>query len=190
MSTLHYKTKESAVKKYGHLVEDPEALKKALAEDKNNYTDEELKDLLESFITPGSAEPKAGNTGTKPAKAPKATSPNDKIADKLKEFDYEELRGESFKKYCLLVQSLQLDQLYDFEQYQVEPIKKVRFRGVKDSPIDTIGFKIKNNKPINTTRIPVKYAISTNGKVVEHEDGWELISDQFGHNGRYFLLKR
>lgn len=185
---LHYKTKEAAMKKHGELKEDPEALQKALKGDKNSYTDAEIKEILDAILNPSSVTPAAG----KAAKEKRPAGPNDKILEKLQEFDYENMRGETFKDYCLFVQSLQQDTMYDFEQYLVEPIKKVRYRGVKDSPVDTIGFTIKNNKPVNTTRVPVKHALQTNGFVKEYpEDGFfEVLNGQFHHNGRFFLLKK
>lgn len=181
---LHYKTKEAAAKKHGHLVDKPDELERSLAEDKSNYNDEEIKELLQAILHPASVDPKTDK------KEPAAGSFNAKILDKLKDFDYENMRGEDFKKYCLMVQSLQLDQNYDFEQYSVEVIKKDRYRGVQGSPVDIIGFKLKNSRPLNTTRIPVKYALQTNGTVVVFDDGYEVINDQFSHNGRYFLLKK
>lgn len=184
---MHYKTKESAVKKYGHLAADPDALRKAIAEDDNRYDEAECNEIFEAITKPAAAG-KTANPANAKVKAP--AGPNAELAEKLKEFDYDELRGDSFNKYCLLVQSLQTDKLYDFEQYLVEPIKKVRYRGVKDSPVDTIGFKVKNVKPVNTTRIPVKHALQTNGLLKEVEGEYELVNDQFSHNGRYFLLKK
>lgn len=208
---LHYKTKETAVKKYGHLAGDQ--LQAVLGADSNNYAPEEIKEIVDAInkaLASGPAPAKSSDpTPATPAvpatpakKAPLAvTSPNAEIAEKLKAFDYESLRGEAFKKYCLFVQGLQMDRMYDFELFHVEVVKRERYRGVKDTPIDTVGFKIKNNRPINTTRIPVKHALQNNGRVEPYRDadgtaeetGFETIGCQLDHNGsngRYYLLKK
>lgn len=199
---LHYKTKEAAVKKYGHLVGDE--LVRALKADANNYTTEESDEILATIAKEPAAPGPGATSQPKPeqkAPAAKSSSPNAKIADKLKDFDYNRLSGEAFKRYCLYVQSLQMDGSYDFEQYQVEVIKRQRYPGMKDSPVDTVGFKIKNSTPVNTTRIPVKFALTMNGTVVPFKDeagnaldtGFETLGCQLDHNGaqgRYYLLKK
>lgn len=203
---LHHKTKESVVKKYRHLEGD--ILHQALTTDSTNYTTEEIKEILEAIAKAKLSESDCGTPGPSPqqpaaAAAPQAgipASPNVEIAEKLKAFDYSKLTGEPFKKYCLLVQSLPIDGKYDFELYSVETIRAERYRGMKDSPVDTIGIRIKDSKPINTTRIAVKHALATNGRVQPfldregnaEERGFELVGSQLEHNGnyaRFYLLK-
>lgn len=180
---LHHKTKESAIKKYSHLSSKTTDLLAALKEDDNKYSDEDITEIVEAIVVK--------KTDTEPQKSLLV----------LDGFDYENLSGESFKKYCLYVQSLQLEDRYVFEQYKVEAIKKVRFRGVKDSPIDIIGIKLVNTKPTTVTKIGVKHALIFNGRVLEiinndtkEVEGWELIGSQLADsankNMHYYLLKK
>lgn len=205
---LHYKTKEAAVKKHGQLT--GEELRKALLADRNNYEAEEVEEIL-TAITKAQETAAAGpatppKSKVTPGEAVQATGertptdPNGAIRDMLRQFDYDSLRGKSFRDYCLFVQSLVQEHKYDFEVYQVEVARRERYRGVKDSPVDTIGFRIINNRPIMKTRIPVKHALANNGRVVpfKDEDGQDLPEfetlgcqlDHNGKNGRYYLLKK
>ncbi len=206
---LHHKTKEAAVKKYGHL--EGETLNKAIGLDPANYTEEETAEILaaieKSKVKP--PDPAASTTNMTLPAAPVSSSsllgppgdPNQLIRAQLQTFDYSKLTGESFKKYCLLVQSLGREDKYDFELYHVEVIRRERYRGVKDTPMDTVGFRMKNTTPINRTRIPVKHALEMNGRVESFLDeqgepldsGFETIGCQLDHNGvngRYYLLKK
>jgi len=201
---LHYKTKEAAVKKYGRQTGD--ALRKAVEADANNYTAEEVDEILQAIakvkeinsVLPEAI--KAVTAGLPEAGVRTDADPNGAIREKLRSFDYENLRGKAFREYCLLVQTLNREHKYDFELYHVEVAKRERYRGVKDTPVDTVGFRIINSKPINTTRIPVKHALANNGLVIPFKDedgndmdGFETVGCQLDHNGkngRYYLLKK
>lgn len=201
---LHYKTKESAVKKYSQLPADK--LRGAIEGDANNYQPEDVEEILAAIAlgaTQGSASPsKESRTSTAEiTPAAGSVNPNAAIADKLAAFDYNRMTGEAFKKYALFVQTLPIEKAFDFEVYAVEVVKNVRYKGIKDSPVDTVGFKIKNMRPIHTTRIPVKHALVTNGRVEPFRDtegnaeetGFEVTGCQLDHNGsngRYYLLKK
>ena len=166
---MHWKTKEGHVKR--------------LKEAKPDITEKEIEEAIANIEKEGAISLATRQT------------PNAAISEKLSGYDYENMIGDKFRDYCLFVQSLQLDDSYDFEQYLVEVQKKPRYRGVKDSPVDIIGFKMVNSKPINTTRIPVKMALITNGRVSipEGENFFETIGSQLEHNGkngRFFLLKK
>lgn len=191
---LHHTQKKAAIKKLADHASDPvEDMKAAIKEDYPEATEEEMEEIMkgaketvpeQARLTPDQIQPNGMRKNH-----------NEKIIDRLKSFDYENLIGEKFKEYCLFVQSLQLDTMYDFEQYLVEVVKKVRYRGVKDSPTDVIGFRLVNSKPIHTTRIPVKIALINNGSVRqdEGENFFETIGSQIEHNGkqgRYYLLKK
>lgn len=212
---LHHSTKKSAVGKYAGLSDDE--LPGALGKDVNNYAPEEIEEIIAAIKKVPDSEikgPKAETNGSSAMNLTKETvatvskddirvqkKPNQKIAEQLAAFDYTKLTGEAFKKYCLFVQSLHLDGFFDFELYQVEVIKRDRYRGVKDTPVDTVGFKIRNSTPLHTTRIPVKFVLQNNGRVApfrdeqgnEEETGFETIGCQLDHNGtngRYYLLKK
>ena len=209
---LHNKTKESALKKFGHLEGD--TLLTALQNANNNYAPDEIQEIIEVV------EKQRPAPGAQPGPAPKVETiagpekpaalalsgrpiidPNAGIRDELQAFDYGKMTGEPFKRYCLFVQSLQLEDKYDFELYSVEVVKQIRYRGVQGSPVDVVGFKLKNTTPVNRTRIPVKHALTNNGRVEpfreadgsQSETGFETIGCQLEHgspNGRYYLLKK
>lgn len=212
MAGLHYKVKEAAFKKYGTLQGDD--LGKAVNADKNNYTEEEVAELVEHIektqkkyaqgpkdkLAEEQPDTAIGDVQAPANKLGPPEDPNKWIRPYLKVFDYAKLTSESFKKYCMLVQSLTQEAKYDFELYHVEVIKRDRYRGVKDTPVDTVGFRMRNTTPINKTRIPVKHALSMNGRVEPFLDeqgdeigGFETIGCQLDHNGingRYYLLKK
>lgn len=191
---LHHTKKKAAIKKYANHESDAVAdVRDAIKNEYPEITEDELDELMTSMKQP--VEETAPLTVDKIQLNGEKKSLNGSIADKLKDFNYENLTGEKFRDYCLLVQTLQLSDSYDFEQYKVEVVKKPRYRGVKDSPVDVIGFKMVNTKPINTTRIPVKVALIFNGTVrqEEGENFFETIGSQLEHNGkegRYYLLKK
>lgn len=189
---MHYTQKKAATKMFAHLSNSPDDLKSAI---KNEYPDAnelDIDEIMASIKGPKETKPLIKEQIMPTLNPP---NPNAALADKLKEFDYDNLVGSKFRDYCLFVQSLQLADCYFFEQYKVEVQKKVRYRGVKDSPTDVIGFKIVISKPLNTTKIPVKIALTFNG-TVKYEEGesfFETIGSQIEHNGkegRYFLLKK
>lgn len=129
--------------------------------------------------------------------APKPTiskTPNDTVKDKFAKFDYQNLKGTSFAEYGEALQSLPANEKFDFEVFKVESIRKVRYKGVKDSPVDINGMKIKDNKPKYTTRVTPKVAILQNGRVQRDEDDnfFEVIGAQFDQvgNGLFYLLKK
>ena len=190
---MHHTQKKAAIKKFAHFSDPVEDVRAAIKTEYPDATEEDIDEILISAKEPVEAKPPLSVDQIKPGGL--SSAPNEKIADKLKDFDYNNLTGETFKNYCLFVQSLQLADSYDFENYQVEVMKKVRYRGVKDSPTDVIGFRLVNSKPIHTTRIPVRIALVNNGTVQqeEGENFFETIGSQIEHNGkngRYYLLKK
>lgn len=151
---------------------------------------EEMKNAeIEALIA--AAEPPAG-----PGEPPAA-----KVID-LSGFDYKSLTGEDFKKYAAIVGDKSVvsfdmetgeetigingvipeSEMKDFECYRIEVVRKIRFAGVKDSPKDFNGVRVKTDKPEYTTRISVSAAHELNRQVLnEHSIA--------GH-GRYYLLKK
>lgn len=115
--------------------------------------------------------------------------------------DYGNLKGEAFKKYVSLVGDrsfvvldeetgqekqvvgqLRQDQELVFEQYRAKPVRRPRYIGVKDSPIDFVGIELVNTKPEHTTKIPVKVALEFNAQI--------LNQHSIAGHGRYYLLAK
>jgi hypothetical protein len=116
-------------------------------------------------------------------------SPNETLD--LSRFDYSNMKGQMFEDYNKLINTLKHNDFYDFETMKVRAVKKVRYKGVQGSPIDIVGFELKEIKPINTTRIPLKYALEMNGRMTPDEEGnYYLTGGQFENSGIYYLLKK
>ena len=96
-----------------------------------------------------------------------------------------------------MVSRLPVDKKFDFEVYKVEPIKSERYPGLKNTPVDVIGFRIKDNTPVKTTRIFPAHAIDNNGRLQVNGTLRVLIGAQWDKNGGnpnsyglFFLLKK
>lgn len=123
-----------------------------------------------------------------------AESPNQEIADKLQEFDYDNLKGDMLKKYLTFVEGERDDEgafvaaglvrrkKYDFGLYKVRTVKKKLYPRMKDSPTYVDQIVLREYKPVNYTRITVDHAILLNS---------QYETDHFaqGH-GTYYLLKQ
>ena len=100
----------------------------------------------------------------------------------LSEFDYSNLNGESFRKYEALVNSLPGQKKADFIQVRAYGIHKKK----QDDQLRAIpyvdGLIIKDLRPINTTRIEVRYIRDLN-RQIENPDTPDT-------NSRYYLLKK
>lgn len=127
----------------------------------------------------------------------KKESPNDEL--ELSGFNYEDLTGDSFKEYVRMVGdhsaieivngeevpihgSLQENKSYDFVLMKAVPVMQARFPGMKDTPFDYVGIKVKENKPVHTTRITVKTALEHNRQILN-------AHSRAGH-GKYYFLKK
>ncbi len=187
---LHHQTKKKAATKYGNLIKEGktrEEVETLMLEEE--YSVEEIKEIFAAIDAPPSPE--------KVAKEEKTASPNDALD--LSEFNYKLLKGESFKKYVELVGDrsyteivegevipvrgtlLENDQ-YDFEQYKVKPIRKMRYAGVEKSPMDYIGLELVNDTPIHVSRMTVKTALELNSQI--------LNQHSIAGHGKYYLLKK
>lgn len=119
----------------------------------------------------------------------------------LDQFDYNDLTGANFKKYVELVGDkvftvfdaesgevtpvagkLQQNEVYDFQQFRAVPVFKPRFPGMKGTPNDFNGIKLKNTIPEHTTRMSVANALEMNSQILNQHS-------VAGH-GRYYLLKK
>jgi hypothetical protein len=132
-----------------------------------------------------------------PKKAEAKVSPNDEL--ELAGFNYEDLTGQSFKDYVGLVGdhsamevlngeevpirgSLQENKSYDFVLMKAVPVMQARFPGMKDTPFDYVGIRVKENKAVHSTRIPVKTALEFNRQIMN-------AHSRAGH-GKYYFLKK
>lgn len=129
------------------------------------------------------------------------TNTSDAAID-LSGFDYKNLVGEDFKRYAGIVGdrcftefdadtgeekrgitgTLKLEELHVFCLYRVDVVRKQRFPGMRNSPVDFKGVKVKNDTPVHTTKIPVKNALEHNAQI-------ENAHSIAGH-GKYYLLKK
>lgn len=136
--------------------------------------------------------------GSEKVSMPKAAaSPNDELD--LSRFNYENLTGDSFQEYVRMVGdhsvteivegnevpirgTLQENKSYDFVLMKAVPVMQARFPGIKDTPYDYVGIRVKESKPIHTTRIPVKTALEFNRQILN-------AHSRAGH-GKYYFLKK
>jgi hypothetical protein len=124
-------------------------------------------------------------------------SPNDELD--LSGFNYNELTGESFKQYVGLAGdhsateiiegevvpvrgSLEENKAYDFVLLKAVPVMQARFPGMENTPYDYVGIRVKEPKPIHTTRISVKTALEHNRQILN-------AHSRAGH-GKYYFLKK
>lgn len=117
-------------------------------------------------------------TEEKLPEAPKL--PNDNLD--LKDFDYDNLTGESFKKYQELVNSLQGHENRDFVQYMASGVFNTILNDNADKEVVLVGIKINNIKPVNFTRVPVNVARNLNAQIMDRNNP--------ASNSRYYLLKK
>jgi hypothetical protein len=132
-----------------------------------------------------------------PKKELTKASPNDELD--LSSFNYNELTGESFKNYVKLAGdhsameivegdvvpirgSLEENKAYDFVLLKAVPVMQARFPGMENTPYDYVGIKVKEPKPIHTTRISVKTALEHNRQILN-------AHSRAGH-GKYYFLKK
>lgn len=179
----------------------PDEITVELQKEEYGYTEEEQAEILKALHAEnaGNGEtgtpPEAGTQGAPPPPASVApvgsSNPGNSEGPKAPRFDYNNLTGEEFKKYMNHIASLNGNDKRTFKLMRVEVIKKVRYKGIKDSPVDVIGVRIKDSKPIITTLIPVKAATVQNGFIREDEDGefFELLGSQVETNQRFYLLQ-
>jgi hypothetical protein len=161
-------------------------------------TSEEMKDVLEQEnISETDAEKILKKLYPDGANQPK----QDDDAIDLSGFDYKNLVGANFKKYVELVGDrsyrefdaetgeekpvvgrLKENDHYEFQLFKVDVVMKVRFPGIKDSPLDFIGLRTKTDRPEHTTKIPIRTAHELNAQILN-------AHSRAGH-GKYYLLKK
>jgi hypothetical protein len=119
---------------------------------------------------------------------PKSTNTEEATELDLSQFDYKNLKGDSFKEYAKFVSKIPNNQQFVFDVFTVDAIKQQRYKGMSGSPVDIIGVQIKNDTPIHSTKIALKHANTLNGIVID-EDG-NVVSAQFENTKRIYLLKK
>ena len=174
--------------------------------EKQEFTNEEIAEVLEelkivrSINTGTDVTPPEPTAPSNLAGAP-VNSPNAKLD--LSGFRYKNERGqftgEDFKRYVELVGDrsyleitdegekpvygqLKLDDQYDFVLFKAKPIRKARYVGIKDSPIDYVGIEIVNDQPIHTSRMSIKSVLEFNAQI--------LNQHSIAGHGKYYLLKK
>lgn len=166
----------------------PEEIKAELEKEEYGYNEEEQAEILDALH-----EANAGKSDGNPPPPPEGESNKEsqKTGSDAPKFDYNNLKGEELKRYMKHLRSLNGNEKRTFKLMRVEVIKKVRYKGIKDSPMDIAEIRIKDPKPIMTTLIPVKAATAQNGFIREDEDGefFELLGSQVETNQRFYLLQ-
>jgi hypothetical protein len=102
-------------------------------------------------------------------------------------FDYKNMTGQPFIDYVTHVSKISMHEQRVFDVFKVDVAKKQRYPGMKGSPVDVLGFVIKNDTPIHTTKMQMRDANNLNGIVIE--DGI-CVSAQFENTKRIYLLKK
>lgn len=200
---MHYKRLEAALAVYQPMVDagnDPETVKQAIidakAGDAPKYSVEEVEEIF------GSLKP-AGSEGVGATGSNSSTDTQDPVKEQkglsIPKFSTEALKGDDFKNFMKFLQSIPGNTKLKFNLMKVEADKKVRYRGVPDSPMDIIGVRVRDAKPyLKETLIPVKHALIMNGYVHEYSEeeggGWELRGSQLADNSNqnkmfYFLAE-
>lgn len=100
----------------------------------------------------------------------------------LSGFDYNNLSGESFKKYQELVNSLNGFQSRDFTQYFATGIFKMELNDRMDKVEVLVGIKMNKTAAINNSRMPVASARDLNKQIMDKNNP--------ATNSRYWLLKK
>lgn len=180
---MNHFRKKAAIEKYS--ATPSEDLHAALMADEKNYEPEEIVEIIAAIEKPEQQTPPA------PVKPDQLD---------LSRFDYKKLVGQSFKEYVELAGDrsfVVIDELgrpqsitgqlkendeYVYEQYECKPVRKPRFPGMENSPMDFIGIELKKDAPINKTKIPVRIALELNSQI--------LNAHSIAGHGRYFLLKK
>ncbi len=186
---MHHMRLKSALEKFQPKIAagaGPDEIESELKSEEYGYSEEEQKEIIDALHK--------ANSGSTSSQPPASTGkPHDTIEPKAvkSQFNYDDLKGEEFKNYMNHIKSLNGNEKRTFKLMRVEVIKKVRYKGIKDSPVDVIGVRIKDSKPIMTTLIPVKAATSQNGFIHEDEDGvfFELLGSQVETNNRFYFLQ-
>lgn len=115
------------------------------------------------------------------AKAPVKRSPNADLD--LSGFTYEgEIKGDDWERYKSQVSKLRQNDMYDFVLLRTVPIRVERYPGMKGSPVELVGLRIKDTTPVHVSRISVADAIRYNSQI-ENEHSIA------GH-GKYYFLKK
>jgi hypothetical protein len=183
---------KAAVKKYGALKESKtrdEARNEIM--DSLEFSPEDTEQILAAIYD-------VAITSAASAKV-ESKGPNDELD--LSSYDYKNLVGKAFKEYVSLtgdrsfiefdketgkeipvVGQLRQDDHYDFSLFRVDVVRKERFPGIKGTPIDFIGVKVKSDTPDHTTRIPVRMALEYNMQI--------LNAHSVAGHGKYYLLKK
>jgi hypothetical protein len=196
-----------ALKKYRAMLDEGKTLDDITTElqvDDNGYEADEMKQIIDGLgLGEGDADnaDKADKTQQPPIEQPKPAAKENPLAE-LAEIDYKQLSTKKeFRKYAELVGDRSLFDIdetsgkpvpvvgklrqndeYVFELYKAKPVRKERFPGMKNSPIDFVGVEILRDTPEHQTKITVGIALEYNSQI--------LNAHSIAGYGKYYLLKR
>lgn len=182
---LHYMTLKAAVSKYNTVPVDQ--LEAALQADEKKFTAEDIAEIIAEI----------NNTPQQIQQPIKNDEQKAKVLD-LTKFDYSKLDSKSLIELFELMATLNDNTKYPFAEYRVEILRGERFEGMKDSPVDIIGIRLKDSKPIKETFSTWKTIKSLNGaNILTTRTGQKYITDgQFAQasgrpgEGRIYLPKK
>lgn len=186
---MNVNRKKAALKVYSPLLSEKsiEEVTELIKADEKGYKDDEVAEIVAALQNPEKDKPLV------------PVSPNAELD--LSGFDYKALTGKKFREYVELVGDrsyvefdaesgqekgvvgkLLQNESFDFELFKVEVVRKQRFPGVKDTPMDFIGVKVKSDTPEHKTRIPISHALEYNAQI--------LNAHSLAGHGKYYLLKK
>lgn len=192
---MHHMKLKSAVAKFGPMLAttSEEDMKVLLADPENGYTAEEQEEVLAAIKKPVESEAPKENNATNQA-IPKLKAIGEEV--EIPDFKPEDLANpKKFKEYVQWLLTVPGNTKLRFDLMKVESIREVRYEGVKDSPVDIVGIRIKDNKPyLSGTLIPVKHAVLHNGYIAEGKNWFGLegsqLADVMNTNKMFYIVKK
>lgn len=189
---MHHMKLKSALAKFGPMLATTteDDLKVLLADPENGYTPEEQEEVLAALKS--SQPDQNGSAESQPE--PTLVKKEEGIV--IPDFKPEDLANpKKFKEYVQWLLTIPGNTKLKFDLMKVESIREVRYEGVKDSPVDIVGIRIKDNKPyLPGTLIPVKHAVLHNGYIAEGKNWFGLegsqLADVMNTNKMFYIVKK
>ena len=163
---MHHMQLKAAVKKFSGIPEIE--LREAIASDEAKYSPEDIDEIIKAINNPAPDDEKAA-----PAKA--------------KTIKYEgEIKNEEFLNLVKKMHGLKEREKYAFGEFRVEVLREERYEGIKDTPIDIVGIRFKDTKPMKVTKTDWKTIKSLNGinSFTTKKDELCITDAQFASSGR------
>ena len=191
---MHHMKLKSALAKFGPMVAttSDDDLKVLLSDAANGFTQEEQEEVF-AALKKGVEEPPKQTPEGGTSTVPQATTGSE---IQIPDFEPADLANPvKFKEYVQWLLSIPGNTKLKFDLMKVESIREVRYEGVKDSPVDIVGIRIKDNKPyLGGTLIPVKHAVQHNGYIAEGKNWFALegsqLADVMNTNKMFYIVKK